>query len=84
MDAITEDIDPHQHGSVKGSSTVYALVKLVNHWQQALDSPGNLLRVLLMDFSKAFDRVDHSILLQKLSSSDAPDLYHPLVHGSSV
>ena len=74
MDAITEDIDSHQYGSVKGSSTVCALVELVHHWQQALDSPGKLLRVLLLDFSKAFDRVDHSILLQRLSSSGAPDL----------
>ena len=73
IDASTEDIDPHQYGSVKGSSAVHALVQLVHHWQQVLDSPGKLLRVLLLDFSKAFDRVDHSILLQKLSSSGAPD-----------
>ena len=73
MDAITEDIDPHQYGSIKGSSTVHALVELVHHWQQALDTPGQLLRVLLVDFSKAFDRVDHTILLHKLSSSGAPD-----------
>ena len=44
MECISEDIDPHQYGSVKGSSTVHALVELVHLWQQALDEPGKVLR----------------------------------------
>ena len=35
-DTISEVIDPHQYGSVKGSSTVHALVELVHHWRQGL------------------------------------------------
>ena len=73
MDTISEDIDPQQYGSIKGSSTVHALVELVHRWQEALDVPGTVLRVLLLDYCKAFDRVYHSILLRKLSASGVPE-----------
>ena len=49
MECVSEDIDSHQYGSVKGSSTIHALVELVQLWQQALDEPGKVLRVLLLD-----------------------------------
>ncbi len=60
-------------GSIKGSSTVHALVEMVHLWQQALDQQGKVLRILLLDYSKAFDRVDHTLLLQKLANSGVHD-----------
>ena len=39
----------------------------------ATDTPKQNVRVLLLDFSKAFDHVDHHILLDKWSQSGAPD-----------
>ena len=74
MECVSEDIDSHQYGSVKGSSTVHALVELVHLWQQALDKPGKVPRVLLLDYSKTFDRLDHHILFRKLASIGIPDL----------
>ena len=69
---MSESIEPKHYGSVKNSSTVHALVELVHLWQEALDSPGKVLRVLL-DYSKAFDCMDHSLLLTKLSSMGVHD-----------
>jgi len=38
----------------------------IGHWSCALDN-GQLVRTLFVDFSKAFDRVDHNILLNKMT-----------------
>ena len=53
-------IDPFQFGSVKKSSTTHALVHLVHQWLSALETPNTLIRSCLIDFSKAFDRIDHT------------------------
>ena len=72
MDTARDIIDDHQFGSLRGSSTIHALVELVHLWQKALDVPGRRVRVLLLDFSKAFDRVDHSLLLEKFGNLGLP------------
>ena len=36
------------------------------------DGAGKAMRVFLLDFSKAFDLIDHTILLQKLSNMSVP------------
>jgi hypothetical protein len=70
---ITEDsLDPFQFDSRKGLSTVTALAELVHGWLNALESPGKVVRILLLDFRKAFDKVDHNILLDKLRTSEIP------------
>ena len=73
MDTARGIIDDHQFGSLRGSSTIHALVELVHLWQKALDVPGRRVRVLLLDFSEAFDRVDHSLLLEKFGNLGLPD-----------
>jgi len=39
---------------------------MLHNWLPALESPGSYLRVCFLDFSKAFDHIDHNILLRKL------------------
>ncbi len=73
MDVIEHLIDTHQYGSVKGCSTVLALVELVHCWLAALEPNGKVVRILLLDFRKVFDRVDHKILLPKLVNAGLPD-----------
>ncbi len=34
----------------------------------------NISRVLLLDYSKAFDLVDHNILVKRLYNYDVPDI----------
>ena len=71
---ITNDqIDPQQYGSIKGTSTVHALVELVHKWKSAVETHGTMVRILLIDFSKAFDRFDHHILMTKCASLGLPN-----------
>ena len=55
----------YQFGFQKGKSTYMAMVMLVEKFYEAL-SRGECVIGGFLDFSKAFDTVDHKILLQKL------------------
>lgn len=67
-------IDHYQYGNIKNSSTTHALIHLIHHWLAALETPGNTIRSCMIDFSKAFDRVDHNILLAKLLNFNVPNI----------
>ena len=54
-----------QHGFVGGKSTITNLTIFKNFLSDSLDR-GVQVDVIYTDFSKAFDQVDHSILLNKL------------------
>ena len=43
-----------------------ALIYMLYKWYEAMDTPGTLLRICMLDFSKAFDRTDFNILSEKL------------------
>ena len=69
-----DQIDHQQFGSVKGTSTLHALIEIVHRWKAAFDSSGTTIRILHVDFSKAFDRVNHHILLTKCASLGLPNV----------
>ena len=73
MEFIENDLDPYQFGSLSGSSTTLALIELYHLWINALETPGTIIRILLLDFRKAFDLVDHKIVLRKLANTGMPD-----------
>ena len=54
-----------QFGFQKGKSTHMALITLIDKISEALDD-GDFVIGVFLDFSKAFDTVDHNILLKKL------------------
>ena len=56
----------YQLGFQKGKSTHMALITLVDRITEALDN-GDYVVGVFLDFSKAFDTVDHAILLDKMS-----------------
>lgn len=64
---IGDKITHKQHGFVRGRSTNSNLTEYVSYISNALDEK-NEVHVMYADFSKAFDTVDHSILLFKLQS----------------
>ena len=62
---IGEYIDPNQFGSLKGSSTTFCLLDLIHNWLSEMDNPGCYIRACFLDFSKAFDKIDHIIVIKK-------------------
>ena len=58
-------IFPSQYGFRKGHSCEHALLAAQDTMLHALDKK-EIAILLLIDFSKAFDMVDHSILIDKL------------------
>ena len=65
-------IDPKQFGSLPGTSTTDALVEMVHQWYQETDSTGKCVRILLIDYSKAFYLINHDILINKRLSFGIP------------
>ena len=47
-------------------STLHALVSALHLWTTSLDK-GQAVRTVFVDFRKAFDLVDHNILLKKIT-----------------
>jgi hypothetical protein len=72
MEFMQDILDEHQYGSLKGCSTTLALIETFHLWLGALEDTGSTVRILFLDFRKAFDRVDHSILLTKLANLGLP------------
>ena len=70
--AVLSKIDPQQFGTVPKSSTTHALISMIHSWAESTDGNGSTKRVVLFDFRKAFDLIDHHVLARKLSSYDIP------------
>ena len=62
-------INKNQSGFRAKHSCQTALMKLIDKWMECIDK-GDIVGTLFLDFRKAFDLVDHKILMDKLS------LYH--------
>jgi hypothetical protein len=69
---ILNCIDPHQFGGIPRSSSTIALISMLHNWAKATDGTGNSVRVLLVDYRKAFNLIDHSILINKIRQLPIP------------
>ncbi len=65
-------MDENQFGSVHGRSTTTALIKLSHLIFEASDNNRNFIRVLFVDFSKAFALIDHNVLYNSFLQYDFP------------
>ena len=63
----SEIIYEHQYGFQKSKSTTHAVFDIHTRIVKALDQ-GSLVCSVFLDFGKAFDTVDHHILLQNLEN----------------
>ena len=58
-------VTPQQHGFVRGRSCQTNILLCLEKWTESLDS-GKSVDVAYFDYSKAFDKVSHRLLLTKL------------------
>jgi len=66
-------IDSSQFGCTSKQSTTHALLKLTDQWFKGSESSRNITRILFVDFSKAFDLINHNILLRKFKKYNFPE-----------
>ena len=69
---VSQMLSLHQHGFIKGRSTVTNLVTMTQFLCESLDDQRQV-DVVYTDFSKAFDKIDHNLLLQKLETFGMSD-----------
>jgi hypothetical protein len=80
LEYIGEKLDIRQFGGMKGNSISHYLIELLNFilYNQDSQEPTAVLASLI-DFSKAFNRQDHTILVTKLSDMGVPSWLLSLV-----
>ena len=61
-------LSPLLCGFRKGYSTQYVLINLLQKWQKCLDASDEIVGTLLMDLSKAYDCVNHDLIIAKLEA----------------
>ena len=64
-DFIISFLSPYLCGHRKGFNTQHALLKLVENWRKSLDNK-SFGGAILVDLSKAFDNLNHDLLIAKL------------------
>jgi hypothetical protein len=65
-ETLKPQIDDRQFGGISGTYTTDALVEMMHIWYEATDELGTCVKILHLDYSKAFDHINHEILISKL------------------
>ena len=75
-------LTPDQHGFRPKRSTITNLIEYLHEIFSCLDSPNcNYLNTFYLDFQKAFDKVSHGNLMEKLSTSGNGGNCLSLIHS---
>jgi hypothetical protein len=80
LNAIGDKFDNNQFGAIRGRSTSHALVDIVNSWHKALNQ-NESVRVVFVDYAKAFDHVDHATVMNKLADLGVPPILLRWLHS---
>ena len=63
---ISRSIDRNQYGSINGSSTSHFLIELLDVFYKGTDKGNTVGTLVVTDFSKVFDCIDHTLAIQRL------------------
>ena len=82
MSYVGKKLDPKQFGGLKGNSVSHYLIEMINFilYNQDYNLPIAILACTI-DFFKAFNRIDHNLLITKLSDLGVPGWLLNLVMG---
>ena len=82
LEYVGDQIDWNQYGGVKGHSISHYLIEMINFilYNQDLRTPHAVLATMV-DFSKAFNRQNHNLLLTLLSDMNVPGWLLKIVIG---
>ena len=58
-------LHPNHHGCRSGHNTATALIQMYDQWTEEVEA-GQMVGVMMIELSAAFDMVDHSLLIEKL------------------
>ena len=73
LDFIGDKIDFRQYGGLKGNSITHYLIEFINFILSCQDSSDQTaVLACMVDFSKAFNRQNHNLLITKLSDMGVP------------
>ena len=76
LDSIIDRLDVNQYGGLRGLSSTHALVDMVHTYLLAAEER-KASHVVLLDYRKAFDHVDPTVLVNKCKSYDLPNFIIP-------
>ena len=65
---VEKHLSPFLCGYRKGYNTQYALIAMIEKWKEYLDKKGGIAGAIMMDLSKAFDTINHELLIAKLEA----------------
>ena len=72
LEIVGKKMDFRQYGGNKGNSISHYLIEFLNFILHQQENEATAVLACLVDFSKAFNRQDHSILVTKLSDMGVP------------
>ena len=73
LEFIGEKIDFRQYGGLKGNSVTHYIIEFINFILSCQDSlEQTAIMACMVDFSKAFNRQNHNLLITKLSDMGVP------------
>ena len=68
-DDFTPSLDIKQYGNVKGTSTTHYLFEMLYKVISGIEKPLNYATLVAVDFTKAFDPINHTVAVSKIISS---------------